>query len=508
MGDKAKNSYGTILKSSSLVGGSQAVAMLIGMIRTKFVAVLLGPTGLGLSGTYMAMQHFAIVLAGLGINQSGVRDISTARGSGESQRITETVNVLRKLSLWLGILGALIISVLASPLSRLTFGDSSHAWDILALGVSVLMGLVTAAQKAVMQGFRRIGDIAKTNILGTSVGAVAAISWYYALRMEGIIPAILTLSVLKLCFSWYYARKVEVSSIRVSFKLLLSHSKKLLGLGLAFMWTGLCVAAMAYIIRLVILREFDLVTVGIYAAAYRISGMILDFVMRAMGADYYPRLSEANEDHPKMVKLVNEQAEIGVILALPAIVGLIIGAPILVHVFYTDAFLPAVQLIQWFALGCFTRVFQWPLGFVMLALNKGATYAGIQTGFHLLHLLLIMLAISLIGLEGVGVAFFMLYCCSFWIIYLLSKKLINFEWVKAARQLLLIAVALVILTFVLAYNSQGMILWLGGAILLGGTLFLSAHGLIVRVGHQNFISKAILRYVPFARRWVVMNNEI
>ena len=46
------SSFRSILKSSSLIGGASIINMLIGMVRIKFVAVLLGPTGVGLLGMY------------------------------------------------------------------------------------------------------------------------------------------------------------------------------------------------------------------------------------------------------------------------------------------------------------------------------------------------------------------------------------------------------------------------------------------------------------------------
>ena len=46
------SSYSQTLKSSSIVGGAQAVSLVLGMVRTKLVALLLGPTGVGLIGLY------------------------------------------------------------------------------------------------------------------------------------------------------------------------------------------------------------------------------------------------------------------------------------------------------------------------------------------------------------------------------------------------------------------------------------------------------------------------
>jgi antigen flippase len=47
-----KESYGQILKSSALVGGSSVLNVGIGIIRTKAMAMLLGPAGFGLFGLY------------------------------------------------------------------------------------------------------------------------------------------------------------------------------------------------------------------------------------------------------------------------------------------------------------------------------------------------------------------------------------------------------------------------------------------------------------------------
>ena len=64
----ATGSYSQILKSSSLVGGAEGVSLLLGLVRIKFAAVLIGPAGMGLAGSLMAIQTLLGQFAGLGIN--------------------------------------------------------------------------------------------------------------------------------------------------------------------------------------------------------------------------------------------------------------------------------------------------------------------------------------------------------------------------------------------------------------------------------------------------------
>ena len=73
-----KASYGQILKSSSLMGGAAGINMLLGMVRTKFAAVLIGTTGVGLVASFGAVQGLIGTLAGLGIQSSAVRDVAAA----------------------------------------------------------------------------------------------------------------------------------------------------------------------------------------------------------------------------------------------------------------------------------------------------------------------------------------------------------------------------------------------------------------------------------------------
>src|SRR5258706_9748143 len=125
-----KHSYGEILKSSAFIGGSSVIVILIGTVRTKAMAILLGPTGVGLMGLYGSIIDLALSVAGAGIINVGVRQIAEAVGSEDTDRIARSVAVLRRASIALGIIGALLVAVLAGQISRLTFGTGEHTGAI------------------------------------------------------------------------------------------------------------------------------------------------------------------------------------------------------------------------------------------------------------------------------------------------------------------------------------------------------------------------------------------
>src|SRR3954470_13008070 len=230
-----KGSYRQILKSSALLGGSQSLNILIGIVRTKAMALFLGPAGFGFVGLYNSIVDLTQNIAGMGVNSSGVRQIAEAVGSNDTQRITVTIAVLRRTSMVLGLLGAVSLIICARPISQLTFGTERYASGVAILSIAAFCKLVSGGQAALVQGTRRIADLARMNTFGALFGAIIGIALVYVLREKGIVLYVVAVTITAIFMSWWYARKVEVPRISVPLKQVAAEIKALLGLGIAFM---------------------------------------------------------------------------------------------------------------------------------------------------------------------------------------------------------------------------------------------------------------------------------
>ena len=207
---------------------------------------------------------------------------------------------------------------------------------------------------------------------------------YFTLGSAGIVPALIAAAFVTLACSFWYARRVPVLPLSVSFGETISGARRLLGLGLAFMWGAVLVAGLDLLIRAIIARKFGIEGAGIYQAGWALSGMFASFVLSAMGADFYPRLTATIHDRAQAARAVNEQTEIGVLLALPGLLAALALAPLAIKLLYTPRFLPAADLLPWMALGVFGRVISWPMGFVQLALGASRWFAATETIFAVL----------------------------------------------------------------------------------------------------------------------------
>jgi PST family polysaccharide transporter len=495
------HSYGQILKSSSIIGGAQALTYLTRMIRTKLVAVLLGPGGVGLMGLYESAIKVVGTFSGLGITSSAVRQVAEAACDEDSQRIGRTVVVLRRACWFSGILGTLFTAILSWPLSVWTFGNGERAWPIAVLGLTLLLSSISGGQMALIQGLRRIGDLARLQVLSVIAGTAISIGLFAWLGERGIIPVLLVSAVINLGLSWWFEQRIKVPYVRVTWPETLLESRHLVSLGLALMWGGLLVAGIGLASSAMITRRFGIDTNGIYQAAWAISGVFAGFILNAMGTDFYPRLTTVAGDNAELNRLVNEQTEVGILLALPGLLGTLVFSPLVIQLFYSGKFVKAGDLLPWFVLGIFGCVISWPLGYIQLA--KGATlwYVGTETFSNVLHMVMIWAGLRWVGLLGVAIAFAIhnaFYTLGMiWVAGRLSK----FRWSRAVLRLFLTTGVTVAITFGLVKLAPEGVARFAGGIIVIASAYWCLRQICIRLGPQHRINKMLLR-VPFVGRLI------
>ena len=366
------SSYAQILKSTAMIGGASLVNIGFSVVRAKAIAVLLGPGGMGLMSLYSSTSDLAQSLAGLGMQPSGVRQIAESSGAGNEVAVARTAIVLRRISFALGLVGALVLACFSGPLSVFTFGDRNHAAGMALLSAAVFFGLVSAAQRALLQGMRRIGDLARISMLSAMFSTVIAVPLVVLFGDRGIVPALVSMAAVSVATSWWYSSRINIPHVPMTARQMGHEAAALLKLGFVFMASGFLTVGASYAVRLIVLKEQGVEAAGLYQSAWALGGLYAGFILQAMGTDFYPRLTAVAQDHAQCNRLVNEQTQISILLAGPGLLATLTLAPLLMTVFYSPAFHQAADLLRWLSLGMMLRVVAWPMGFIMLA--KGARW--------------------------------------------------------------------------------------------------------------------------------------
>jgi antigen flippase len=443
------SSYRQIFKSTAIIGGAQVASIAIGVVRNKALALMLGPVGIGLSGTYLTVAGMIGGVTGLGLGPSGVRQIAEASAANDPVRMARTVVALRRASLLAGIVGMLVGLALCLPLSHSTFGDAAHASDLALMALTLLLGCISAGQWALLQGLRRLGDLAKSQVWGAFWGMLGSVAIVYLLRDRGIAPYLVLSALITLVLSWWYARKIHVQQLRLSWAETFSEARGLMTLGVAFVLQNLLLGASGYLNRVLIIRELGLSAVGLYTATWTLSTYYVGIVLKAMGTDFYPRLTAVANDHPNMNRLVNEQIEMGLLVATPGVLAVLALAPWALHLFYSSDFAAGAGIIRWQVLGVFVQVFSWPASIVIIAKGRRGLFVLSEVINAVGGVGFLLLGIYLWKLDGIGIGFFLATLTSAAYSFWVGRRLIEFSMVRRCAEVLALSCVAVATAFLI-----------------------------------------------------------
>jgi enterobacterial common antigen flippase len=526
--------YQQIVRSSAIIGGASGINMLLGFVRVKAMALLLGPQGVGLMAAFVALADVARTVASMGVNHSGVRQIAAAASKDENPNVTQdthgvasdavrrTAQVLRYVTLACSALGCTAMALLAPALSRFTFGHAGHADAIALLAVAVFLRLVGDSQGALLQGLRRVGDVAKVTIWGGLLGTAVTVPLIMALGTSGIVPSLVAMAALSLAVSWWTSRQAlrepmpHVATPASSHTRASVHppspwtdeAKALLRMGVAFMLSGVATLGAAYAVRLLLIQHAGLAQAGLYQAAWGVGTLLVGFVLQSMSTDFYPRLVAAAHDHDTCNRLVNEQTLAGLLLAGVGALGTSVLAPWVVPLLYSSDFTPAVDVLRWVCLGVAMRVVTWPLGYILVAKGQQVLFVGVDVVWAAINVGLTYGLVSRLGLVGAGMAFFLAYVVHLVLVLALARRLTGFRWSPVTARTALVLLALMGVTQAAFHALPLPVATALGLLTLIGFSLHAVTALTVLLGGANhklarlvLRCAALLRRMPWGRPW-------
>lgn len=426
MRQRPTSSSEQILRSSLLTGLGSGADLALRLIRTKAIALLLGPSGVGLISLFNAIAETIHGPAAAGFGASGVQQVARHAGSGDALR--RDLFVIRALLAGLACAGALVLLLGRGPIAQLSFSDASRAGDVGLLAAVVLLTALAASNTTILQGLRRIRALAVITVTSAVISTAATVLLLLAFGERAIVPSLVVTALVTAAVSFWHVRDLPFRAPAGAWQVLLQDGRGLLALGSIFLVTHLLTVLTDYAVRLMVLQSLEIQGAGLYQAAWTLGGTYVGFVLGAMATDFYPRLSAAADDHLACNRLVNEQVEVGLLLAGPGILACLTFAPWLVSLCYSREFAPAVDLFRLLLVGMLLRVVAWPLGYILRAKRHGAAVLWTEIAKNATQLILSLLLIQRFGLVGAGLAFILTYVVCLGLMLATSRALTGFRF--------------------------------------------------------------------------------
>lgn len=402
MSDQEKN-YSHILKYTGIFGGVQGLVILIGLVRNKFMALLLGAGGMGFNALLTSVQNFASQCTNLGISFGAVPRLSEYYEQQRVELVEYYIQVVRLWSMIAAVLGCLFCVVVSPLINDLSFTWGNHTLHYAMLGVSVAMIAITGGETAILKATRRLGSLARVQIYTTAASVFLSIPLYYFFRHSGVVPAIVLIAAAGMLVTIGYSYRLYPLKMQFN-KKQLKNGASMIRLGLAFVIAAAIGSASEMLIRAYLNVEGGLDFVGLYNIGFMLTITYAGMVFSAMESDYFPRLSGVCKDIIKTNETVNKQIEVSLLLLSPMLVALIMMLPVLVPILFSREFIPVVGMAQVAVLAMYFKVLTMPVAYITLARSLSLSYLLLETSYFVVLVLAVMIGFQQWGLWGTGLA--------------------------------------------------------------------------------------------------------
>jgi len=357
---------------------------------------------LKLSTQFLSVQGFAIFaqflafasllnMAVIGGAQNGlIRQAAAARDDGDLAQVYGA-----GLAIWLAALPllGLPIALLSRQISHVLTGSANYWHVVIALVALSLAAGPGQITWSLLSGRQRVAQSLGAQTLGLVVGTAA--SALFILRgsfVGGALafasgPLLATLAVIPF-----------ISRFRLRWRARTDGVRPLLGYSAAMASTLGFTALTLFALRWDYREHFGATQLGYWLAANRISDMSTQLLGLFMLQAFVPQLAAISEPRERASLILRYGGSAAALTCIALLLFVAFGRP-LVHLFLSDAFLPAIPGIQLYMLGDFLRVWASLAMFTAFAAGKPGRYAGIE-----IATVALMAGLTLLLMEG-GVRF-------------------------------------------------------------------------------------------------------
>jgi O-antigen/teichoic acid export membrane protein len=461
MSDKAK-SY----RNTALIAISSVINILFSVIKNKFLAVWLGPAGLGKFSILNDFISFVSSMTSMGVSNSGVQAISQASTQSNS-KVRTVYNSLIRFFTITSFTVVIAIIVFSKQISLLLVHNESLIWFIRIAAITVIIKIRSLIQATLITGMQRVGLLAKANIYNGIIVTIISIILVWFLREKSIPYLVITIALVSWAISYTQTRKVLADLPTIKNRIANAELKPILVLGIATLWASLLENSVNLVAKSSITKQFHEDYLGYYQVSIGIIFQYIGFITSSITSDYYPRLvATVSKGADEVAKFVNQQIGISISLIMPLLLIMLTFSKPFIILLFSAKFLPSNDLISYSVAGTLLLVVCWPIAYVFLAHRSTKTYILSEFIGNSSHLTLILIAVWLNNFPFLGLAYVLHYIIYLVLITYLFYKRFDGYITKQNIKLFVVNIVLVFLIIIGKKLVSENIAYIFGSILI------------------------------------------
>ena len=446
--------YQSILKSAIIFGGVQAVNILSKVATNKIAALTLGPEGVGFIAIIQNIINVTKTVAGLGISQSAIRDISSAKSKNNEDDLANFIKRTNGLILISAILGFLISTVSSPWVGKYIFDQDMQMMTTFGISLSVLFIILLEGKLAVLRAVRNLSILASATITGSLFGFLVALFGYGVLKEEGIVFVAAMTPAVGLTIAIFCVHRSGIPN-----SVILNHSDiagygGMINSGAVISFATILSQLAALVMTAYISKKGGTYEVGLYTAGNMIVVGYFSAVIGALLTDYYPRIASKSNNNKEINEELNRQTIITTLLCLPLVVLFIFYSNEIILILFSSDFTRAQEFVRVGLMGVIVTIFSNQLDLILIVKSENRLYFVISLLYRVTEVIVSIILYDFYGIQGLGIAMAFLGIVHFSVMYYFTNKLHSVKYEPTALNQLLLLLTIAVMSALISYASH------------------------------------------------------
>ena len=454
-----------LIKATAVVSIATVVTIFAGLVKAKFTAVALGPTGVGVFSQASNFLQLLVTISTLGIGLGVTKYISKYNSEGNTAGIEGTVASAFWLQAIMSSAVVVVVLLFSKAVSTMLFASQGYGLYLFLGALGVPFFVLAVASETVLLGFGEYRSFTKAKSLSALLVLVPLVVLIHFMHIEG---AFLYLAigglVTFLVYYFFLCRTApkfaplnifNSAGIRNFRNGVRSFGKDLLPYGATTFVTSILGMVNIVFLRSLLIWKFGPDANGFYQVVFTMSAYYLTLFTNGLWSYFYPKVS-ATEDRRVFSLEVNYAVRFAIFGIIPFIAGLFLFRYVLIHLVFSKDFIYSADLFATQLFGDLFYILFYIMGTALLAGLKFKAYLVFSISYSALLIGSFVALMNVAGIKTVTISYLITNAVMF--IAVISYYLRGLGLILYIRNVKLLLSASALLTVIFFFGRDNLVM--------------------------------------------------
>lgn len=369
-------SFKGLLKGASILGSARIVEFVVGLVRIKLSAMILGVSGLGVFNQANFLSQKLSAFTTLSTSEALVKQLAESSEDENARKlILSAVKGYLSIILVFMVISTLVLIIASEQITEYVFGDVRYFYAFWVCLSSLPLLIANSIPYSLMRAFHDVASIAKVRVISSLVNILHTVPLIYYFKLEGAIVSVFLCHLVTVFLQYTFARRSYFERFDISVVAILSAEKNTKFIKEIIQFSGFGVTIGIYVIisefacRAIVVKQLGMEAIGLYSPVIMWATLFTGFLIPALTTYLFSSLCKV-KNNSEISIILNNGLRLASVALMPLLFLAIPYRDLIITFFYSSEFSAAEKYLPFHLLGVAFHVWFSVLGNSMASTGK------------------------------------------------------------------------------------------------------------------------------------------